>query len=214
MKWLEKYRIKQQKKYEELRKKQNSYQIPDEYLKHPLFEGYNEVIAGKFSKEVGEELEKLYSDDDNVICIHRTMLNLENYKNQIDDIFEYGLINNSGPDHEYTLTPLKHFPLVITQVLTSCHYRQGTCKGGIIAVIPKKDLGLKEGEPKPIWFRENDYKYRLLNEYIYGYISSKEDGENIVKEIYRNPNYKKNHDYQNDGLYYDKKLQLKNDKIR
>ncbi|MBE6160587.1 MAG: hypothetical protein E7157_06055 [Lactobacillales bacterium] len=215
MNWVDKY-IKKQKQKElefikKIKEQENNkyYKIPDEYLNHPLFADYNEVIEGKFSKEIGEELEKLFDDDDYVICIHRTGLDLEENKDQIDDIFNNGLMNAGGPYHGFTLTPLEYFPLVISQVLTSSHYRHGTCRGGVIAKIPKKDLGLKEGEPKPIWFQVNEYNYRLLPEYIYGYIPSYGDK---VETIYRNENYTNVHNYQNDGLYYDREAKLEKNK--
>ena len=220
MKWLDKYRLKQQKKEaefmkkiikEQIKKEDNEYyQIPDKYLNNPIFKEYNEAIYGKFSKEIGKELENLF-DEDYVICIHRTGLDLEKNKDQIDDIFNNGLMNAGGPYHGYTLTPIEHFPLVITQVLTSSHYRQGTCKGGIIVKIPKKDLGIKEGEPKPIWFQINEYNYRLLPEYIYGYIPSVNDK---VESIYRNENYTEIHNYQNDGLCYDEDAKVEKNKIK
>lgn len=209
MNWLEKYKLKQQQKYNDLIKKQNNnYQIPSKYLDNPLFAEYNEYIYGKFSNVVGKELEELF-DEDSVICIHRTMLDIDDNKNQIDDIFNNGLMNSRGPDYEYTLTSIEYFPLVITQILTASHYRQGTCRGVVIAKIPKKDLGLKEGEPKPIWFKEDEYNYRLLPEYIYGYISSVGDR---VETIYRNKNYREFHDYENAGLYYDVEANVEKNK--
>ena len=118
MNWLDKYREKQKQK-EELfmkslsQKENNYYTIPDKYLTHPIFEEINEDIQGKISKEIGEELEQLF-DENYIICIHRTELDLETYKNQIDDVFNNGLMNAGGPYHGFTLTPLSNLPFLIS----------------------------------------------------------------------------------------------------
>ena len=163
--------------------------------------------VGYMSQELGDELDKLFLEDDYSIGIHRTGYTMMNDE-ILNDMFSNGLINNghlgSGAnigqfDIDKTVTFFNDFSLMYGQLKAASAYKNS--QGCIIVKIPKSYLGLKEGEIKPIFNKENTIN-RLLPEFIYGYVPV---NENNVGEIIHNPNYKDIHNYDNynQNLYYD-----------
>lgn len=217
-------------------KKQNLTKKYKLSKKYPLFSlnwgvRFNKKLAkeydeiGYISMKLGKELEELW-DDDYFIGIHRT--GYSSADEIIKDVFQNGLINNGDgmlgivyedPDKmieiEKTVSECTDLKFLVAQLKTAHGYKNS--EGSFVVKIPKSYLGRKEGEIKPIYFKENEYIKRLLPEYIYGYVPCYENGENLdLGEMIKNPNYKDNHDYDNEGLLYesDALFKMKNEKIR
>lgn len=172
--------------------------------------------VGYISESLGNELATLFNDDYE-IGIHRTGYSIVNNE-YLADVFTNGLINNgdamqgvmrSNPDEsmniEKTVSFMSNIMLLVWQLKIAYSYKAS--QGSFIIKIPKSYLGEKDGEIKPIYFKENEYVRRLLPEFIYGYIPC--DGKGNVGEIIKNPNYKDVHDYENDGLLYEQEALYK-----
>lgn len=193
-------------------KDKTKYYIPDRFYenKNPL-KRIGQEVNGKISKELGETLEKMFDDPKFVLCIHRTVLDSEYSQRDLGDIFNNGLKNFGGHNIENTMTICRYFPVFLAQIIGTPTYRQGSCRGAIIAKIPKKDLGLMEGEVYPIWFKTGEKDYRnieacnLLPEYIVGYLSSDVIRGGKFGDMILNPNYQDIHDYQHTALFFDDK---------
>lgn len=151
---------------------------------------------------VGKELEETCDFDNNFIGIHRT--GYSNAEYIIDDVFNRGLINNgdvmqggisSYVDIGKTVSQATDMTFLVGMLKTACNYKMS--QGAFLIKIPKDYVF--HGE-KPIYSKENDIM-RLLPEFVYGYISV--DENNTVGEIVKNPNYKDEHDYQDEGLFYE-----------
>lgn len=161
---------------------------------------------GYMSQELGEELDRLFLDDSYIVGIHRTGYTYMDDLT-IEKIFSEGLINNghimSGgmdgtQDIEKTVSLFYDFSILNGQ-LKAAHGYKGS-EGCIVVRIPKSYLGKEDGEIKPIYYKK-DSTVRLLPEFIYGYIPTKENG--VLGEIVRNPNYKDVHDLDNVNLLYE-----------
>lgn len=161
---------------------------------------------GYMSEELGEELDSLFLDDSYIVGIHRTGYTYMDDAT-IEKIFREGLINNghimSGgmdgtQDIEKTVSLFYDFPILNGQ-LKAAHGYKGS-EGCIVVRIPKSYLGKEDGEIKPIYYKK-DSNVRLLPEFIYGYIPTKENG--VLGEIIRNPNYKDIHNLDNVNLLYE-----------
>jgi hypothetical protein len=161
---------------------------------------------GYMSQELGEELDSLFLNNNYIVGIHRTGYT---YMDDItiNKIFNEGLINNghimSGgiagtQDIEKTVSLFYDFPILNGQ-LKAAHGYKGS-EGCIVVKIPKSYLGKEDGEIKPIYYKK-DSTVRLLPEFIYGYIPTKESG--ILGEIIRNPNYRDVHNLDNVNLLYE-----------
>lgn len=176
-----------------------------------IVKGFYKTLAkeydkyGFMSEELGKELESLF-DDDYVVGIHRTGYTMVTPE-FLNDVFNNGLINNGDgmqgivqyePDITKTVSLQNNFLLMYGQIKTCNKYKNS--QGVIITKIPKSYLMLKEGEVKPIYFPENDYSFRLLPEYIYGYVSV---DKGVCTSIVRNPNYRDFHNYNDEGLVFD-----------
>ena len=166
--------------------------------------------VGYISEQLGKDLEKLF-DDDYEIGIHRTGYSVVN-KEYLADVFTNGLINNgdamqgvmrSNPDEsmniEKTVSFMSNIMLLVWQLKIAYGYKDS--QGSFIIKIPKSNLGEKDGEIKPIYFKENEHIRRLLPEFIYGYVPC--DGKGNVGKIIKNPNYKEVHDYEITDLIYE-----------
>lgn len=167
---------------------------------------------GYMSEELGEELDSLFLDDSYIVGIHRTGYT---YMDEvtISKIFSEGLINNghimSGgmdgtQDIEKTVSLFYDFPILNGQ-LKAAHGYKGS-EGCIVVRIPKSYLGKEDGEIKPIYYKK-DSNVRLLPEFIYGYIPTKENG--VLGEIIRNPNYRDVHNLDNVNLLYEDSALIK-----
>lgn len=169
-----------------------------------LSKGYDNY--GYMSEELGEELDSLFLDDSYIVGIHRTGYTYMD-DNMINKIFNEGLINNGHimqggmdgtQDIEKTVSLFYDFPILNGQ-LKAAHGYKGS-EGCMVVRIPKSYLGKEDGEIKPIYYKKDSY-VRLLPEFIYGYIPTKENG--VLGEIIRNPNYKDVHNLDNVNLLYE-----------
>lgn len=161
---------------------------------------------GYLDENVGRILNSLF-DEDYAFGIHRTGYSKVD-SNYLYDVFYNGLINNGDImqgvlDNGYiniekTVSIYNNFIVACGQIKAACRYKYSD--GVIIVRIPKSYIGIKEGEIKPIYYKEENGSTRLLPEYIYGFLPVK-DGN--VGRLIRNPNYTDFHDYANDGLYYE-----------
>lgn len=167
---------------------------------------------GYMSQELGEELDSLFLDEDYIVGIHRTGYTYMD-DTTIEKIFREGLINNghimSGgmdgtQDIEKTVSLFYDFP-ILNGRLKAAHGYKGS-DGCIVVKIPKSYLGKEEGEIKPIYYKKDSY-VRLLPEFIYGYIPTKENG--VLGEIIRNPNYRETHRLDNINLLYEDSALIK-----
>jgi hypothetical protein len=181
----------------------SQYNITNSFMKQ-LISDANGVVA----KNIGEEIESIY-DEDSIICIHRTQLDIVDNREAVAKIFLNGLKNFGGNDISNTATPCKFFPILISQLAVAHGYKNNSCRGVIIVKIPKKDIGYGKGEAKPIWFPTKERDYRniemciLLPEYIYGYVECDVIRGIKLGEILKNPNYKDIHEYESDGLLFE-----------
>lgn len=170
---------------------------------------------GYISEELGEELDKLFDDEEYVIGIHRTGYNYMSPE-MINEILNKGLINNghmmqggfeNGLDIDRTVTLFNHpdeFPIFMGQLKAAHGYKDS--QGIIVVKIPKSYLGQKEGEIRPIYYK-HDGSNKLLPEFIYGYIPTDQNG--VLGDIVRNPNYKDKHDLISENLLYESSAEIK-----
>ena len=163
---------------------------------------------GYMSEELGMELDRLFSDDDYIVGIHRTGYSIVD-EEMLNEIFNGGLINNghimqgamSGNlDIENTVSFYTDFPVLVDQLKKSFGYKNS--QGSIIIRIPKSYIGKKDGEIKPIYYKTNGI-VRLLPEFVYGFVPV--DSEGKLGKIIRNPNYSDLHELDNDNLLYDER---------
>lgn len=163
--------------------------------------------------ETGKYLEALFhNSEDYVLGVHRTgfshMTNEmiyqvfnEGLKNLGDRM--QGMMSESNRNIEKIVSFIDFFPLLIAQIKNASHYKTST--GVFVVKIPKSYLGEKAGEIKPIYFRDKETMY-LLPEFICGYIPV---SDTTVGNFVTNPNYSDFHDYKNDGLEYDIRVERK-----
>lgn len=191
-------------------KDKTKYYIPDRFYENKqVLKQIGRIVDGKLSKELGDELEKLFDNPDFVLCIHRTVLDFEYSQKEIGDIFSNGLKNFGGHNIANTMTICKYFPIFLAQIIGTPSYRQNSCQGAVIAKIPKASLALSDGNALPIWFKTGEKDYRnidacnLLPEYIVGYLGCDIIKGNKKGGIMNNPNYTDFHEYKIDGLFFD-----------
>ena len=164
------------------------------------------------------ELDNLYKDNDYIIGIHRTGYTYITPE-IIDDIFRSGLINNGHMmqgavagelDIESTVSLFNDFTIFMNQLKAAHGYKNS--QGVIIVKIPKSYLGQKDGEIKPIYYKDGNL-HKLLPEFIYGYIPTDDKGR--LGNIKHNPNYKDKHNLNDVNLEYDNSVyaKLKNGKV-
>lgn len=178
-------------------------------FKYSLAQNYDEV--GYMPMEVGKDIEQLFSDSTYMIGIHRTGYSNVN-EEYIKDVFNRGLINNMDIlqggktlDDTYldiykTVSFMDDFITMNAELKLSHNYKNS--RGCFIIKIPASYIGMKDGEIKPIYFKDKD-GIKILSEYIYGYISCNEKGE--LGSIVHNPNYTDSHIYidSEDSLLYE-----------
>lgn len=213
MDWVERKRKESELMFEKMKK---FYRIPEKYKdaadlfykdnkfkKMKLKMGQDKMLKGlvddwnkiyeemqyKVPKEIGEELEKLFSDEDYVLGIHRTDLYVDQIQNWV---FTNGLKNRST-EYSSTVQEFSHFPLMLHEIMYCNYYKNS--QGCVIVRLPKD-------QKLPIYF-VNDGQYYILPEYIYGYIEV-EDFE--MKRFIKNPGYTDIHNYDPAGLLYDDDL--------
>jgi len=221
MSWIDIRRKEDEIKFHEMK---NLYRIPEKYrdasliyfknnieakiklkskkyiILKELIDDWNEIYEDmqyKFPRELGEELERNFSDENFVFGIHRTDLNIEQIKNEI---FTKGLKNRSN-EYTSTVQTFKSFPLMLREIIYCNNYKNS--QGCVLLKLPK-DCEL------PIYYME-DNNYYILNEYIYGYIKI---DDNRVTKFILNPNYKNEHNYESQGLIYDEILENESKKKR
>jgi hypothetical protein len=138
-----------------------TYDIPKMYLK----DGYSFLIKEEYEqankkipKELGMKLQVLYSDHEYAICTHKTSVDEKTRK----DIFNNGLMNSGENEIEHTAVIKHSLPQLINEV--NCYGPCGLSRffsDVILIKIPKKDLGLAPGDPKPIWFNSNEKRKKI-----------------------------------------------------
>lgn len=191
--------------------KNNKYKGKRQGLK-PLAEDYDSF--GFISNSLGKELENLFKDDNYIIGIHRTgYSNVTD--NFIDDVFTNGLINNgdimqgvvnSNIDIEKTVSIINRLELMVGS-LKACHSYKDS-EGAFIIKIPREYLDRDNQARKGIYsYSEDSNTHRLLGEYIYGFVETKEKG--IVSNLEKNYNYKDIHTY-NDEKYIQEGAEINN----
>lgn len=166
-------------------------------------QAYDYDTYGFVSQDLGEELEKLFMDEDCIMGIHRTGLTFVNEK-VLNDIFSKGLINGGKSmqiggvrggsvfDIDNTVSIFNRFQYLISQIKASSGYKF-SC-GCVILKIPKSCLGLNNNKPLPLFHMANDVCY-FKPEYIYGYVPVDSSGN--VGTLVHNPNYNKQMVYDN-----------------
>lgn len=177
--------------------------IPNRYYKK-LAKQYDKM--GYLDVNIGRELSLLFNED-YAVGIHRTGYSRAD-SNYLYDVFYNGLINNGDlmqgvAQNDYisigkTVSIYSNPIIAVGQIKSACRYKDSD--GVIIVRIPKSYIGLKNGEIKPIYYKENNGNTRLLPEYIYGFLPVMNGN---VGRLIRNPNYTNTHDYENDGVYYE-----------
>jgi len=163
---------------------------------------------GYMSQELGEELDKLFLDNDYIIGIHRTGYTSIN-ENILKDIFENGLINNGHAmvgapvgqcDIEKTVSLFNDFAVLCGQLKSSHGYK--CSEGCVIVRIPKECLYESDKEPMPMYY-ESEGVIRLLPQFIYGYVPVDREGK--LGTIYKNKNYSEI-PIKNENLLFDGKV--------
>lgn len=172
---------------------------------------YDEI--GYMPKELGEELEKLF-DSDYAVGIHR--VGYCDIDKTLPCIFKSGLINNGdilcgGIQNDYvdinkTVSIMDSFLTMNAELKLAHNYKQSV--GCIIIKIPYSYIGMKEGELKPIYYKDEQV-IKLLPEYIYGYVPTDRDGH--LGTIIHNDSYSDIHTYvdSENSLIYESKAILR-----
>jgi hypothetical protein len=220
---------------EEMMKKQRI--IKRYYINNKEYNEYVKEILNFFTAEELIFFEKMYKEAEkkgNILGTHST-----NYRSDgqpeswtkmhentlLKDVFENGLKNYGGTDLGLTVVPYTKFiAFMHTMACNTYKSTEGSSRieGTFITEIPKEYLELTDKEPKPIYIPTDEFSYRrnvrmhrLMPEYIkcyFGYDNvndiSKYNRINIDK-ITKNPNYSDTHNYNNDGLAYESKVQNK-----
>lgn len=209
--WIKRVREESKRKFEELLKKSKKidgmYEIPKKYedasILYSSKSSKNEFIKARIKEqndvykemqyqvpeEIGKNLQSIYENEEYTLMIHRTDYDMEQIKNQM---FQKGLPMRDT-DYTCNLSTYNHFPTILQQIKFCNDYKNS--QGCIIVKMPKNiDL--------PLYYEYNDLLC-LLPEYIYGYIKVNEEK---VENMFLNPLYKDNHDYDPEGLYYDEIL--------
>ena len=158
---------------------------------------------GYMSENLGMELEELFKDAGYIIengeknylgydvGIHLTGQSIIT-EELIGEIFEKGLVNNGGrmdaarkieeaPDLTSTVTFFKDIIHAVNHLKNGQSYKFS--KGAFIIKIPHE---MREDTEHVEYFDGN--VYRILPNYIYGFVPLK--GEGIVGELIKNPNFK------------------------
>lgn len=172
---------------------------------------YDEI--GYMPKELGEELENLF-DSDYAVGIHR--VGYCDIDKTLPCIFKSGLINNGdilcgGIQNDYvdinkTVSIMDSFLTMNAELKLAHNYKQSV--GCIIIKIPYSYIGMKEGELKPIYYKDEQV-IKLLPEYIYGYVPT--DREGHLGTIIHNDSYSDIHTYvdSENSLIYESKAILR-----
>ena len=172
---------------------------------------YDEI--GYMPKELGEELENLF-DSDYAVGIHR--VGYWDIDKTLPCIFKSGLINNGdilcgGIQNDYvdinkTVSIMDSFLTMNAELKLAHNYKQSV--GCIIIKIPYSYIGMKEGELKPIYYKDEQV-IKLLPEYIYGYVPT--DREGHLGTIIHNDSYSDIHTYvdSENSLIYESKAILR-----
>ena len=186
----------------------------EDYETKRYFDNIAKQTDGEIPKDIGEILVRENNNPDYAILIHRTS-NIDK-----ETIFENGLTIACGNDICYTTSGYDRYNRkkdsdfnLILGIRDACGYKSGGLYGSrcLIMKVPITALEYKEGISKPILKQTNniaeqsggmavvDGKYQtvLLPEYVLGSIEYEDDK---ITEFVRNPNYKDQHNYQNDGL--------------
>lgn len=171
---------------------------------------------GFMSNKLGKELNNLFEDGYSV-AIHRTGYTTMG-KKILDDVFNNGLINNGDAmlgsvninwiDIEDTVTFFDRFLIMNGQIKVANKYKNSD--GVFVIKVPTSYVNRTEEFAKPIYFMDGDIP-RLLPEFIYGYIPVDKNGN--CSDIIKNPNYKNEHSYKHNGLYYDSNTGISNNFI-
>ena len=151
------------------------------------------LYDGKYSKELGEQLEKLYSREDTYLCIHGDI------KGNVESIMNEGLRYTQGnKSFDTKCTSYSKERLSFIEALTYS-YRPNNIT--VICLIPKNGLE-KSNSPIGIWGSDNpdpeniNYKRKeeqvaeafILPKYVYGYLTPEEEGaeRKIIKNTHEN----------------------------
>lgn len=171
-------------------------------------QAYDYDKFGYMSKELGNELEQQFMDEDYVMGIHRTGHTVMNNE-QINNFFTNGLRNfgkveqgcneSMGYDIENTVSILSKFQYLISQIKSANGYKGSN--GCILLKIPKSALGLNDDKPISLYQVINDKSF-IKPEFIYGYLPV--DYKGNVGELIHNPNYLDNHTLSSNNAVYDK----------
>lgn len=183
------------------------YQLAKEY------DGY-----GFMNMNLGNELNSLF-EERYTIGIHRTG-HTSVGPSYLEDVFHNGLINNGDSmggsvkdknwiDIEDTITFFKDFLIMNGQIKVVNKYKNSD--GVFIIKIPSSYVSKTNEFVKPIYFMDGDIP-RILPEFIYGYVPVDKKGN--CGDIIRNPNYKNEHFYKHNGLYYDSNAGMNNNFIK
>jgi len=188
----EKYKDAADLFYKDDKPKEKKLKLKKNKILKDTVDAWNKVyeeMQYKVPKEIGEELEKLFSDEDYVLGIHRTNL----YVDQIQKLIFTNGLKNRSTEYSSTVQRFHHFPTMLQEIMYCDYYK--ISQGCVIVRLPKE-------QKLPIYFVNNG-QYYILPEYIYGYIEV-EDFE--MKRFIKNPGYTDIHNYDPAGLLYDDDL--------
>lgn len=204
----DKYKIPHKYLYEKIRQWVSEGMIFDQTWEcYYRYVSYNyHSTDGKYDKEYGEKIQKLYEREDVLLGMHRYVRekSLEG-KQKKENIFENGLRNSQqgglGGDARRTLirtVKVKNSGNEPLKMLDALNYNdENSCT--IIVLIPPKGVASSIDNGIPIWGnddKKDNYNYYVLPQYIYGVIVKNNEEDQIELN---NKEKKKKYKY----LYYD-----------
>ena len=175
-----------------------------------LKQAYDYDKFGYMSKQLGDELEQQFMDEDYVMGIHRTGHTVMNNE-QINDFFYNGLGNFGKVEQgcndsicfniENTVSIFNKFQYLISQIKATNGYKGSD--GCILLKIPKSGLELNNDKPIPLYQVINGDSF-IKPEFIYGYLPV--DNKGNVGELIHNPNYLDNHTLSSNNAAYEQSV--------
>lgn len=147
--------------------------IRDEFYIEGHFLSLHDVNKSNIPIAFGMQMQSLYYNPDLLVGVHGTTMKPNDIENEI---FNNGLLCNHGPNLTGTVALADSITLPFYRFVRYM-YKPNSTEQAVIVCVPKEKMGTK------IWRKDQQNKYYLSPQYIYGYYTS-HNGLQFNEELY------------------------------